>query len=131
MKGIFIFCLFIITAISNAQTVQNENAWLADQISSKSFSLLGNINKNKKVTLNWTIAENESINNFEIERSTNGRDFKTIAVFLTSEKNGIENYLFYETVKTGKVMYRLKIITKQNCIAYSSVIKPGNKIIKQ
>lgn len=131
MKGIFIFCLFIITAFSNAQTVQNENAWLADPISSKNISLLGNINKNKKVTLNWTVAENESINNFEIERSTNGRDFKTIAVFLTSENNGIENYLFYETVKTGKVMYRLKIITKQNGMAYSSVIKPGNKIIKQ
>ena len=46
----------------------------------------GNMNKNNKVTLNWTIADNETAYSFEIERSTNGRDFTTIGVVFASEK---------------------------------------------
>ncbi len=112
--------------------MQGEKIWATSYnnsvvISSPPLSLTGNINKNN-VTLSWTVAENENINNFAIERSINGGDFKTIVVFLTSEKNGIENYMYYENVKTGKIKYRLKIINKHNGIEYSGIIKiPGSK----
>ena len=58
----------------------------------------GNMNKNNKVTLNWTVADNETVNSFEIERSFNGRDFTTVGVVFASEKMGTENYMFYETI---------------------------------
>ena len=87
------------------------------------ISFQGNMNKNNKVTLNWTVADNEIANNFEIERSSNGRDFTTIGVVLATEKMGTENYMFYETTSgTDKVMYRLKMIDKNHKIDFSKVL---------
>ena len=83
----------------------------------------GNMNKSNKVTLNWTVTENENITSFEIERSTNGRDFTTVGVVLASEKRGTENYMFYETVNTtDKVMYRLRMIDKGHDVDYSRIL---------
>jgi hypothetical protein len=87
------------------------------------ISFQGNMNKNNKVTLNWTVADNEIANNFEVERSFNGRDFTTIGVVLASEKMGTENYMFYETTNgTDKVMYRLKMIDKNREVDYSRIL---------
>jgi len=83
----------------------------------------GSMNKSNKVTLNWTVTENENINSFEIERSTNGRDFTTVGVVLASEKRGTENYMFYETVNTtDNVMYRLRMIDKGHDVDYSRIL---------
>jgi hypothetical protein len=83
----------------------------------------GNMNKNNKVTLNWTVADNEIANNFEIERSFNGRDFTTVGVVFASEKMGTENYMFYETTSgTDKVMYRLKMTDNNHKVDYSRVL---------
>jgi len=87
------------------------------------ISFQGNMNKNNKVTLNWTVADNEIANNFEIERSFNGKDFTTVGVVLASEKMGTENYMFYETTAgTDKVMYRLKMIDKNHEVDYSRIL---------
>jgi hypothetical protein len=81
------------------------------------------MNKNNKVTLNWTVADNETVHSFEVERSTNGRDFTTVGVVLASEKFGNENYMFYETVtNTDKVMYRLRMIDKGHDVDYSRIL---------
>ena len=81
------------------------------------------MNKNNKVTLNWTVADNETANSFEIERSFNGRDFTTVGVVFASEKMGTENYMFYETTSgTDKVMYRLKMIDKNREVDYSRIL---------
>jgi hypothetical protein len=94
------------------------------------ISFQGNMNKNNKVTLNWTVADNETANNFEVERSTNGRDFTTVGVVFSSEKMGTENYMFYETYTASeKVMYRLKMIDKNKEINYSKILVFGTKTI--
>lgn len=86
-------------------------------------SFQGNMNKNNKVTLNWTVADNETANSFEVERSTNGKDFTTAGVVFASEKTGTENYMFYETYTgSDKVMYRLKMIDKHHEIDYSKIL---------
>jgi hypothetical protein len=83
----------------------------------------GNMNKNNKVTLNWTVADNEISSNFEIERSFNGRDYTTVGVQFASEKMGTENYMFYETTNgTDKVMYRLKMTDKNHEVDYSRIL---------
>ena len=83
----------------------------------------GNMNKNNKVTLNWTVADNETVHSFEIERSINGRDFTTVGVVFASERSGTENYMFYETVTAGdRIMYRLKMIDKGQDIDYSRIL---------
>jgi len=87
------------------------------------ISFLGNMNKNNKVTLNWTVADNETANSFEVERSFNGRDFTTVAIVFASEKMGTENYMYYETTSgTDKVMYRLKMIDKNREVDYSRIL---------
>jgi len=87
------------------------------------ISFQGNMNKNNKVTLNWTVADNETANNFEIERSFNGRDFTTVAVVFASEKMGTENYTYYETINSNdKVMYRLRMIDKNHEADYSRIL---------
>ncbi len=87
------------------------------------ISFQGNMNKNNKVTLNWTVADNEIANYFEIERSFNGRDFTTVGVVFASEKMGTENYTYYETTSgTDKVMYRLKMIDKNHEVDYSRIL---------
>jgi hypothetical protein len=87
------------------------------------ISFQGNMNKNNKVTLNWTVADNETANSFEIERSFNGRDFTTVGAVFASEKMGTENYTFYETTTgTDKVMYRLKMIDKHHEVDYSRIL---------
>jgi hypothetical protein len=83
----------------------------------------GNMNKNNKVTLNWTVSDNETVHSFEIERSYNGRDFTTVGIVFATEKRGTENYMFYETVNNGdKVMYRLKMIDKGHDVDYSRIL---------
>ena len=87
------------------------------------ISFQGNMNSNNKVTLNWTVADNEAANSFEVERSFNGRDFTTVAVVFASEKMGTENYMYYETTTgTDKVMYRLKMIDKNREVDYSRIL---------
>jgi len=86
------------------------------------ISFQGNMNKNNKVTLNWTVADNETVHSFEIERSVNGKDFTTAGVVFASQKFGTESYMFYETATTEKVMYRLRMIDKAHDIDYSRIL---------
>jgi hypothetical protein len=86
-------------------------------------SFQGNMDKNNKVTLNWTVADNETVNKFEIQRSTNGKDFSTVAIVFGTEKMGTEKYMYYETNNsTDKVMYRLKMTDKGNDADYSKIL---------
>lgn len=87
------------------------------------MSFQGNMNKNNKVTLNWAVADNETANSFEVERSTNGKDFSTIGLVFASEKIGMENYMFYETYTgSDKIMYRLKMTDKNHEVDYSRIL---------
>ena len=87
------------------------------------ISFQGNLNKNNKVTLTWTAADNQTVDHFEVERSVNGKDFTTASVVFTSEKKGTEDYLYFETLKTNdKIMYRLKMFDKGQEINYSKIL---------
>jgi len=92
-------------------------------------NFLGNLNKNNKVTLSWTVADNENVDFFEVEKSVNGKDFTTAAVVFTSEKTGSEEYLYFETINSNdKVMYRLKMFDKGRNVNYSKVLVFQSKI---
>jgi hypothetical protein len=83
----------------------------------------GNMNKNNKVTLSWTVADNETVDFFEVEKSVNGKDFAPVALVFATEKNGNEDYLYFETINMDdKVMFRLKMFDKGRNINYSKVL---------
>jgi len=103
------------------RTLAVANYWSVLPVNLVSFQ--GNINKNNKVTLQWRVENNETTDQFEVQRSYNGIEFKTIGILFASEKNGIEDYMFYETISSfDKVMYRLKMIDKQNNVSYSKIV---------
>jgi hypothetical protein len=83
----------------------------------------GNLNKNNKVTLSWTVADNETVSHFEIEKSVNGKDFSTVAVLFASELKGTADYNYAETINSNeKVMFRLKMFDKGQDVDYSKIL---------
>ena len=97
------------------------DVFLAPPIHLMSFQ--GNINKANKITLQWTIADNETVDQFEVQRSYDGIEFKTIGIVFSSEKKDTEEYMFYETIGNfDKVMYRLKMIGKGKEMDYSKIL---------
>lgn len=112
---------------SNVATV-TINVVLAASLPVHLISFQGNMNKNNKVTLQWKVADNETADRFEVQRSYNGNEFTSIGIVLTTEKVGAENYMFYETVNTSdKVMYRLRMIDKKQDIDFSKILVFQNK----
>ena len=83
----------------------------------------------KSVFINWVTATEQNNNHFEVERSTDMKDFKIVAMvldgFSTTGTNG-KSYKFKEEagdIKKGKtVYYRLKQIDNDNQVHYSSVM---------
>lgn len=70
---------------------------------------------NSSNRLTWTIASNQSISGFEVEKSTNGQDFKTIAILVATEKFNTENYTYADTaISADKIMYRLRVLIKRS-----------------
>jgi hypothetical protein len=80
--------------------------------------------KNNKVLLNWSVAENQDADKFEVERSVKDNSFVMAALVFGTDKPGTDNYQFYEKAKKIKTSYRLKIIYKNGTIEYSPVIIP-------
>jgi len=116
----------VIIVIESASDCYNKsmpvgNYWSVLAVDLLSFQ--GNINRNNKVFLEWKVARNEKVNLFEVQRSINGDEFKTIGVVFTSEKRGDENYMFYENISfSDKVAYRLKMIDDQQNVSYSKTL---------
>lgn len=79
--------------------------------------------------INWVIANNRAVNSFEVEKSTDGNDFKVIAVLLATEKFGTENYTYADTAAgADKVMYRLRILNKSQHDFYSRIVLVRSKV---
>ncbi len=83
----------------------------------------------KSVILDWNTASEYRNSYFEVERSTNMTDFKTVALVLdgfATEGTG-KKYAFKEDAsftKNGKVSYyRLKQFDEYGNISYSAVVK--------
>ncbi|HET9745541.1 MAG TPA: T9SS type A sorting domain-containing protein [Chitinophagaceae bacterium] len=108
-------------------TLAIDNYWSVLPVNLISFQ--GNIDANNKTRLQWKVGNNEMINQFEVERSYDGKEFKTVALVFTGENKGVEDYMFYETIPAfEKVMYRLRITSKTDEVSYSRILTFQNKI---
>jgi hypothetical protein len=114
--------------ISFSITTQSLNAQL-DLAFISNFS--GNCT-NSCNRLTWTIASNQSVSSFEIEKSTNGKDFKTIAVLAATENFNTENYTYADTaISADKIMYRLRVLIRRSQNDFYSriiLVKPKTKL---
>jgi len=81
----------------------------------------GSKNKNN-VQLQWSVGINEIANTFEVERSTDGKNFSTAVVMFGTEKTGNETYNYSELNEDAKVYYRLRMTDKSDVVTYSKIL---------
>jgi hypothetical protein len=76
-----------------------------------------------KATLNWSVAENESGNYFELQKSATGKVFEAAGLFFATTTTGTEQYTFSDATSDADVMYyRLKLVDKNGTIQFSNTV---------
>jgi hypothetical protein len=93
------------------------------QQSSRFSSFKGSLGSSHKILLQWAVKENETTNQFEVERSIDGKNFVMTALVFGTDKPETGNYQFYEKGADKKVSYRIKLISKDQQTEYSPVIE--------
>ncbi len=76
------------------------------------------------VELNWTSINETNFNYYQLEKSTNGTEFSTLAIINGASVNGREtNYNFFDATLTAeKQYYRLKMVDKDGKSKYSQIV---------
>jgi len=120
MKKYFTLLLISISAASQPLEAQ------LDMVFVSNFSNTSNNSANR---LTWTIAKNHGIISFDVERSTNGKDFKTVAVLKATDKYNTESYVHTDTITSPDIiMYRLKILSKTQHVFFSKIVLVKSKM---
>jgi Secretion system C-terminal sorting domain len=81
-------------------------------------------NENKDNILSWTTATEQNSSRFEVEHSTNGKNFETLGqVAATGESSDEKTYHFTHS-KPAAIghYYRLKMVDKDGTFKYSTII---------
>ena len=82
-----------------------------------------------RAEINWSTASEKNNKQFEIQRSANGEDFKTIAiVFTLDDSNTVKNYRFKDDLKGVKgksLRYRIKQVDTSNGYTFSKAVSPA------
>lgn len=101
---------------SNAQKTQQHKINITD------FHVVKNQNK---VTINWSTDQAIATNYFEVERSNDGKNFKTVAYVLGADpaKTNCDCYGCFDkiTTNTKESYYRLKHVDNSGIIEFSEV----------
>ncbi len=84
-------------------------------------SINGTIKKNK-IILEWVVSKNESADQFEVEKSTDGSNYYTIAFVFGTDQPDTGRYRYSEKAGSQNIMYRVKMIGKDKLATYSPVI---------
>lgn len=131
MKFFTLVCfagLSMLTYLNPVSAQNNTSASIASSVSASPLTAVVNqltcSLKNDRVLLNWTINNNQSANQIEIESSTDGKNFSMTALVFGTDKKDSDIYAYYEKAKKGKIFYRLKIINKDSSVEYSAMVTP-------
>jgi len=128
MKSIRIIFYTIIVSILFHQTVSAQKdstpftATSPSEVSGSKIISFNSIINKKKVLLSWTVGENQETDRFEIEKSSDGKNFVFAAMVFGTDKAGLDYYRFFEKMKRSKIHYRVKTIAKDGSFSYSKII---------
>lgn len=78
--------------------------------------------------LSWYVADNEGGKQFEVQRSTDGKEFSTMAVVFPTIKAGNEKYIYNDAIPKGRTWYRIKLTDHNNQVSYTNTMAVGNSI---
>ena len=122
MKKIMIFRItFVIlfTAISFGGFAQNAEQ---NKINIIDFHIVKNQNR---VDINWSTKKDETTNYFEVEKSNDGKNFKTVALIMGPDpsKTNCDCYGCFDKVntKSKESYYRLKHVDNNGMVQFSDV----------
>lgn len=77
-----------------------------------------------RILLNWTLDKNQAVDQIEVERSKDEKNFVMAGLVFGTDQTNKVDYMFYEKNKGTKNFYRLRIINKDHTITYSSIVSP-------
>ena len=72
--------------------------------------------------LNWVVEKNETADMFEVEKSSDGKNFSMAALVFGTDKAETGVYQFFERAAKQRIFYRIKLIDKNGQAAYSDII---------
>ena len=75
-----------------------------------------------KLLFDWAVDNNELANVFELEKSSNGKQFATAALIFSTEKKDTDHYQYFEKAAGKRNYFRLKMTDKNNQVYYSSIL---------
>jgi hypothetical protein len=81
--------------------------------------------KSRQVNLNWSVSQNKDSRYFEVQRSTDGENFTTVAKVNANPELVVADYAAIDDiskVNSSYVYYRLKMKSTMGYIKYSKVI---------
>ncbi len=98
-------------------------AWISNPLPLKLISFSGKVT-DKKILLDWFVAEETNMKGYAIERSIDGETFLPIEfVASTNNQSGNKNYSYTDYPFTnGIIYYRLKEVNTDGNFSYSNVI---------
>jgi hypothetical protein len=79
--------------------------------------------KGNQVQLNWIVAEQINVANYEVQTCTDGRTFKTVFTIAASSTLSEGYSAIHQNPTTGLNYYRIKSIDKDGSISYSEIRK--------
>jgi type IX secretion system substrate protein/G8 domain-containing protein len=75
------------------------------------------------VSLNWITANEKNNSHFEVERSTNGSDWNTLATVAAGETDTQDSYTYTdETATATQTLYRVRQIDEDGQYSYSKIV---------
>ncbi|MEO8406390.1 MAG: T9SS type A sorting domain-containing protein, partial [Chitinophagaceae bacterium] len=81
---------------------------------------------NNDISVNWKTADELNNDHFELERSTDGKTFTSVATVPALTSGTIKNYdrtdINAALLNTSKLYYRLKIVSISGAVEYSNII---------
>ena len=117
---------------NNSQSARQYSVYMKDFAISNPASLpltLLNFNavskENNKVDLNWMTTDHKDFSHFELERSTDGKNFSKVMVMMTEPNSSAQKNYSYRDNTDGLnskiVYYRLRLVDIDDRFAYSPV----------
>jgi hypothetical protein len=90
-------------------------------------------NQNSFNALYWKTATEINLNNYDVQRSSDGKSFKSIGMVFTKSADGnstiAQEYAFNDQSPLVKGYYRLKIVDNDGSVTYSPVIVIDNSVV--
>lgn len=116
----------VVIAVKTAAGCYDKVMQVSSQKSTLPLHLLafnGSLN-NKKAQFEWSVAENETGNYFEVEKGLDGVHFGTIGVVFCTATAGTELYKFKEQKELASAAYyRLKMVNRDGTASYSKTVR--------